>query len=335
MVSPSLSVTSLRKRSTVLRIAAVFIVLLIIAAATVAGWFYHVARAALPQRDGKIAVAGLSAAVTVTRDAHGVPTIEAANVVDLLFAQGYVTAQDRLWQMDATRRYASGDMAEIFGPSWVAHDKEQRTLLLRVTAEREIAKLAPDELSRLEAYAKGVNAFIATHRDRLPVEFRILRYSPAPWTPADSLVIGAHMIQLLNHYSYKAALTREKILAKLGPELTADLYVNSSWRDQPPGQDSVRWEVPAKGSNESPSSRHGTDVLLGGAPSVDEEIFEPLAAGSNDWVVSGAHTASGKPLLSNDMHLPHRMPNLWYEAHLKSGKFDVAGITLPGTPYVV
>src|SRR5581483_2314630 len=98
---------------------------------------------------------------------------------------------------------------------------------------------------------------------------------------------------------------------------------------------SVRWEVPAKGSTESSSSRHGTDVLLGGAPSVDEEIFEPLAAGSNDWVVSGAHTASGKPLLSNDMHLPHRMPNLWYVAHLKSGNFDVVGITLPGTPYVL
>ncbi|HZU41848.1 MAG TPA: penicillin acylase family protein [Terriglobales bacterium] len=335
MVSPSLSVSSPHKGSTSLRVAAVVILLLAVVAVAAAGWFYHLAQAALPQLDGKIFAAGLSASVTVTRDAHGVPTIEAASLEDLFFAQGYVTAQDRLWEMDATRRYASGDMAEIFGPSWVAHDKEQRTLLLRATAESEIAKLAPDELSRLEAYAKGVNAFIATHRDRLPVEFRILGYSPAPWTPADSLVIGAHMIQLLNHYSYKAALTREKILAKLGPELTADLYVNSSWRDHPPGQDSVRWEVPAKGSNESPSSRFGTDVLLGGGPRVDEEMFEPLAAGSNDWVVSGAHTASGKPLLSNDMHLPHRMPNLWYEAHLKSGKFDVAGITLPGTPYVL
>ena len=115
----------------------------------------------------------------------------------MFVAQGYVTAQDRLWQMDGTRRYAAGEMAEVFGPSWVAHDKEQRILLLRAMAERAVAGLAPEERSRLEAYARGVNAFIATHRDRLPIEFRILRYSPGPWTPADSLVIGAHMVELL------------------------------------------------------------------------------------------------------------------------------------------
>ena len=336
MVSPSLTVTSIRKRSTALRIALVFVVLLILAVAGAAAWFYRLAHAALPQLDGKLSVAGVSAPITVTRDAQGVPTIEAANLADLLFAQGYVTAQDRLWQMDATRRYASGNMAEIFGPSWVAHDKEQRTLLLRATAEREIANLAPDELSRLEAYAKGVNAFIATHRDRLPLEFHILRYSPAPWTPADTLVIGAHMIQLLNHYSYKAALTREKIFAKLGPELTADLYVNSSWRDHPPGQDSVRWDEPSKASSsEISSSEQGVGGALALGAVFGGNSFDSLAPGSNDWVVSGAHTASGKPLLSNDMHLPHRMPSLWYEAHLKSGNFDVVGVTLPGTPYVI
>src|SRR5579864_4902525 len=206
MVSPTLSVSAPRPASRVLKVLGVVVVLLIMAIAGAGGWFYHIAQSALPQLDGKIAVAGLSAPVTVTRDAHGVPTIEAANLEDLLFAQGYVTAGDRLWQMDATRRYASGNLAEIFGSSWVAHDKEQRTLLLRATAEGAVANLAPDELLRLEAYAKGVNAFIATHVHRLPIEFHILRYSPAPRTPADTLVIGAHRIQLLNHYSYKAAL---------------------------------------------------------------------------------------------------------------------------------
>src|SRR5579884_1070672 len=135
MVSPSLSVSSPHKGSTSLRVAAVVILLLAVVAVAAAGWFYHLAQAALPQLDGKIFAAGLSASVTVTRDAHGVPTIEAASLEDLFFAQGYVTAQDRLWEMDATRRYASGDMAEIFGPSWVAQDKEQRTLLLRGRAE--------------------------------------------------------------------------------------------------------------------------------------------------------------------------------------------------------
>ena len=335
MVSPTLSVSTPGPASRVLKVLGAVIVLLILAIAGVGGWFYHIAQSALPQLDGKIAVAGLSAPVTVTRDAHGVPTIEAANLQDLMFAQGYVTAQDRLWQMDGTRRYAAGEMAEVFGPSWVAHDKEQRILLLRAIAERAVAGLAPEERSRLEAYARGVNAFIATHRDRLPIEFRILRYSPGPWTPADSLVIGAHMVQLLNHYSYKAALTREKILAKLGPELTADLYVNSSWRDHPPGQDGVKWEVPPKNTyrkNSSPAMERDEGFAIG---SLAADGFDSPMPGSNDWVVSGAHTASGKPLLSNDMHLPHRMPNLWYVAHLKSGNFDVMGITLPGTPYVL
>jgi penicillin G amidase len=335
MVSPTLSVSAPRPGSHVVKVLAVVVVLLLLAVAGVGGWFYHIAQSALPQLDEKIAVAGLSAPVTVTRDAHGVPTIEAANLEDLLFAQGYVTAQDRLWQMDGTRRYAAGEMAEVFGPSWVAHDKEQRILLLRAMAERAVAGLAPEERSRLEAHARGVNAFIASHRDRLPIEFRILRYSPGPWTPADSLVIGAHMVQLLNHYSYKAALTREKILAKLGPELTADLYVNSSWRDHPPGQDGVNWEAPPKNISRkifSPDMDRHEEFAVGSSAA---DGFDSPIPGSNDWVVSGAHTASGKPLLSNDMHLPHRMPNLWYVAHLKSGNFDVMGITLPGTPYVL
>jgi penicillin G amidase len=335
MASPTLTVSSPHTHSRLLRVIGFFLLLLVVAAAAIAAWFYHLAQSALPQLDGKILVAALNAPVTITRDAQGVPTIEAANLEDLFFAQGYVTAQDRLWQMDATRRYASGEMAEIFGPIWIAHDKEQRTLMLRIMAERALSTLPPDERSRMEAYAGGVNAFIARHRDRLPLEFRVLRYSPTPWTPTDSLVIGVHMVQLLNHYSYKAALTREKILAKLGPELTADLYVNSSWRDHPPGQGSVRWEAPPKNTSrtEPPSDTHALQSPLENFDAL--ESFDLPTPGSNDWVVSGAHTASGKPLLSDDMHLPHRIPSLWYEAHLKSGTLDVAGVTIPGTPYVI
>ncbi|HLX73931.1 MAG TPA: penicillin acylase family protein, partial [Terriglobales bacterium] len=172
--------------------------------------------------------------------------------------------------------------------------------------------------------------FIAQQRDRLPLEFRILRYSPRSWTPVDSLVIEANMVKELNHYSAKVALEREKILAKLGPELTADLYPNSSWRDHPPGQDTQKMGTlapvpPGAGEDSAPS--------LAGMAISQLELRPEL--GSNDWVVSGAHTASGKPLLSNDPHLGHQMPALWYEAHLTSGDFDVAGVTLPGTPTVV
>lgn len=303
--------------------------LAVLLAAALGGWLYYTATTALPQLDGSLNVAGLSAPVAVTRDEHGVPTIEAANLEDLFLAQGYVTAQDRLWEMDMTRRFAAGEMAEVLGPPWVKHDREQRVLGLEARAQRAVDELSPRDRSYLEAYARGVNALIAEQRDRLPLEFRILRYAPRPWTAADSLVIEANMIKELNHYSARVALEREKILAKLGPELAADLYSNSSWRDHPPGQDPQRMteEPPAQGKDE------GVGSSLPGAAAASFELRPEL--GSNDWVISGEHTASGKPLLSNDPHLGHQMPALWYEAHLKSDDFNVAGVTLPGTPTVV
>ncbi len=306
------------------------LVALLVLAAVPAVWFYEAASSALPQLDGNLQLAGLSAPVAVTRDAHGVPTIEAATLEDLFLAQGYVTAQDRMWEMDMTRRFAAGDMAEVLGPDWLSHDREQRILGLRARAQQAVDELSPRDRTYLEAYARGVNDYLAEQRDHLPLEFRILRYSPRPWTPADSLVIEANMVKELNHYSARAALEREKILAKLGPQLTADLYPNSSWRDHPPGQDPQkmsRSESPAPSS--APQSRPSLPWAAAPLPESRPEL------GSNDWVVSGAHTASGKPLLSNDPHLGHQMPALWYEAHLESDDFDVAGVTLPGTPTVI
>jgi penicillin amidase len=196
---------------------------------------------------------------------------------------------------------------------------------------------SPGDRIHFESYARGVNAYMEAHRDRLPVEFRILHYDPRPWTPEDSTLIAAQMVKDLNHYPYEDALAREKILAKLGPELTADLFVNSSWRDRPP-------TVPRPGFEEDTDDQKPRSV----ARSSVAQLPRPLAPrsfaldfdarpaiGSNNWVVSGAHTVSGKPLLSNDMHLGHQMPNLWYEAHLRCGSFDVAGVTLPGMPYVI
>jgi penicillin amidase len=325
-IAPPPTVTSRR----LLRWLAALVLLLVLLAAALGAWFYQTTSSALPQLDGTISMAGISAPVAVTRDPQGVPTIEAATLEDLFFAQGYVTAQDRLWEMDMTRRFAAGEMAEVLGPHWVKHDREQRILGLADRAKKAVDELSARDRGYLEAYAGGVNAFINERRDRLPLEFRVLRYSPRSWTPADSLVIEANMIKELNHYSARVALERERILAKLGPELTADLYVNSSWRDHPPGQDTQkmsRSELPATGSAEGHASS------LSWAPPLPPELRPEL--GSNDWVVSGEHTASGKPLLSNDPHLGHQMPALWYEAHLKSGDFDVAGVTLPGTPTVI
>jgi penicillin amidase len=315
-------------------------------------WFYSMARSALPQLDGRLRVAGLSAPVTVIRDVHGAPTIDAANFDDLFFAQGYVTAQDRLFQMDGIRRAAGGELAEVFGSDYLEHDRQQRILGLRVAARKTIDIASAEDRSHFEAYARGVNAYIESHRDRLPLEFRMLRYAPRLWTPEDSALIGAQMVEDLST-SFRHALTHEKILAKLGPELTADLYVNSSWHDRPPTVSRPSLDEQINGTDQNDDQNDdeedddsGTDTSVTGltpprnipalTPHVESFFDErPLVLGSNNWVISGAHTVSGKPLLSNDMHLAHQMPNLWYEAHLRSGNFDVAGVTLPGYPYVI
>jgi penicillin amidase len=371
-------------------------------------WFYRAVRAALAQRDGTIHLAGLSNPVIVTYDPLGVPHIAASNLPDLLFAQGYITAQDRLWQMDMTRRYASGDLSAVLGPEYIKVDREQRILGLRQVAERAVANMPPSQKAQFEAYAAGVNAYIAQHQKTLPLEFRFLTYFPHVWTAEDSALVGLSMTEFLNHYLYKHELFKEKVLAKLGPELTADLYVNSSWRDHPPGAEgaSIENETPAPTApdeeEETPGrqkqiprglkspwddknrdqavkahflgqGRHSVIALYQGTTSVVPQKalkvvgFSPcprpsswtavtaplkscpdtmpplqsdfandqLQPGSNNWVVSGAHTVSGKPLLSNDMHLDLRIPNVWYEAQLTAGDFDVAGVTLPGVPFVI
>jgi penicillin amidase len=328
--------TSSRRRFRGWRVIAVAFALAVLAMAGAAGWFYWAARSALPQLDGRIEVSGLSAPVSVIRDSHGVPTIEAAGLPDLFFAQGYVTAQDRLWQMDIMRRAAAGELSEILGPETIRFDREQRILGLREAAHKQVESSTPEDKSNFAAYARGVNAFISSHRDRLPLEFRILRYSPKLWMPEDSALIAAQMVKDLNHNPHE--IVREKILAKLGSELTSDLYVNSSWHDHPPTVSAAPLD---SGSSDGDDQEDGADtpssVTQRELPTEMDRVGAdpPSILGSNNWVVSGAHTVSGKPLLSNDMHLEHQMPNLWYEAHLRSGGFDVAGVTLPGVPYVI
>ncbi len=181
--------------------------------AVVAGvlWLRSAEKSALPVLDGEVHVAGLSAPVTVRRDAHGVPHIEAATQDDLFVAQGYVTAQDRLWQMDAFRRNANGELAEVMGSSLLKHDKAQRVMQFRMTARRVYANLPPADRTRLDEYARGVNLFIAQHKDALPAEFRLLHYSPQPWSGADSLTIGLMMVQMLDtHWDVKLARERDR-----------------------------------------------------------------------------------------------------------------------------
>jgi penicillin amidase len=297
--------------------------------------------AALPALDGDLHLAGLSAPVTVRRDAHGVPHIDAASVDDLFVAQGYVTAQDRLWQMDLYRRNANGELAEILGSSMVKHDKTQRVLLIRNTARRIYANLPATDRARLDDYARGVNLFIAQNQATLPPEFRLLGYRPQPWSGADSVSVGLGMVQMLDTH-WETKLSRERVAAKLNnPKLEADLYPVGSWRDHPPTGVQVDLSQPQPAPPPATDDEDEDDRSTAGV--APEELRQVLglpvcdgcAPGSNNWVIAGKHTASGKPLLSNDMHLPLAAPTVWYMADLRTPGYHAAGVTAPGMPYII
>src|SRR5271170_2578819 len=215
-----------RRRRPVLRVLLSIVVLLLVlaGAATVGGawWLKRAMREALPQLDGQLRLPGLTAPVTVRRDRHGIPHIEAANLDDLFAAQGYVTAQDRLWQMDMARRMAAGEAAELLGSKLVDHDRTQRVLGIRTNAERLVTTLSDRERKYAEDYARGVNAFIdqAEGEERLSPEFRLLGYKPQPWQPVDSMLVVMSMNQMLDE-DWDTKITRERVTARLGQTLAA------------------------------------------------------------------------------------------------------------------
>ena len=243
----------------------------------------------LPKTDGSIRV-GVTAPVESVRDALGVPHLRAANEEDLYFAQGYVTAQERLWQMDGLRRFAAGDLAEIVGRAALASDMEARRLRIRHIAEEAYLTLPATDRAQAAAYARGVNAYIDTHRKALSFEFEALRYSPRPWSVVDSLIVGLYMYRTLT----------------------------TSWTD----------EITK------------ATMLIGGDAAKVNRLF-PLRSGlefqpgSNAWAVSGAHTASGRPLLANDMHLEASLPGIWFMVSLEAPGMHVEGVALPGMPGVI
>lgn len=260
-----------------------------IALAAALALVYWYAWRPLPQRSGRI-LAPVSAAATVSFDALGVPHIRAANREDALFLQGYVTAQDRLWQMDGLRRYAAGDLAEIIGPAALDSDRDARRLRIRRIAEAAYVTLPAADRAAYAAYARGVNYFIAQHLGSLPLEFTLLGYQPRPWSVVDSMVVSLHMFRNLS----------------------------TSWRD----------EIVKR------------EMLAAGDPKKVEFLF-PLGAGlgpqpgSNAWALAGSRTASGKPLLSNDMHLEYSLPGIWYMTQIEAPGLDVSGVALPGAPGVI
>jgi len=344
-----------------LSVAGSLLLLIAIAAAGFVFWLRSVTLAALPQLDGDVRLAGLSAPVMIRRDAHGVPHIDAATQDDMIAAQGYVTAQDRLWQMDLLRRSANGELAQVFGRAALEHDKVQRVLQIRMTAERIYNALSAADRARLDDYARGVNQFItqAENANSLPSEFRLLMYRPQSWRGVDSISVGLSMVQELDLRAI-GKIDRARVSAALhDPKLEADLYPIGSWRDHPPT--GVRLDLsaplplpatPRKKDEEDDDENTETRLAPIDSPGAILALVAPedmrtltallgqpacreCPAGSNNWVVAGSHTASGKPLLANDMHLELSVPNIWYMADLLAPGFHAAGVTLPGFPLII
>ena len=305
-------------------------------------WFRSRIRASFPVLDGGISVPGLRARVDVRRDARGVPHIRAQSLQDALFAQGYVTAQDRLWQMDLGRRMAEGTLSEVFGDRTLSLDVESRTLGFPQVAANALAELPPGERSLLESYTQGVNAFIESHRGRLPLEFLLLRYRPQPWRALDSVAVALNLSLSLSQ-TWPGDLMREHISAKLGKELAADAFPDHSALDVPVAEVS---STPLQGGSPRSTSLFSNPFSSGqDQPSIaeslpgrflaDDQSTAMAGIGSNNWVINGSHTQSGKPLLANDPHLGHSIPSVWYMIHLKAPGLNVSGVSLPGFPLVI
>ncbi|WND02478.1 penicillin acylase family protein [Temperatibacter marinus] len=277
-------------------------------------------RSSLPTLSGQVHVTGISGSVTIARDENGVPHISAAEWKDLYFGVGYVHAQDRLWQLEMNRRIGSGRLAEAVGEAGLRTDRYFRTLGFRDRAEKAYANMSLEEKATLQAYADGINAYLTTRTGVLPPEFLILGVDPEPWTPVDSLVWGK-MMWLSLSTNYRRELARAQLMTKLSPEQVAHLYPTYPGEFEHPLPDMKDYlkDLPL-------------DAL---ASAVGEE--KPNGFGSNNWVISGDLTKSGKPLLANDPHLGLTTPSIWYLVrlhHLNENK-NIVGVSFPGNPGVV
>ena len=312
--------------------AAVALLLLVLIAALAAWWLM---RGSLPVLDGELDLAGLSASVTVQRDALGVVTIDAANERDAMRALGYVHAQERYFEMDLMRRTAAGELAALFGPRAVDLDKRRRVHRMRARVTRDLATIAGDKLPVLQAYTDGVNAGLADLKVR-PWPYLLLRARPEPWQLTDTPLVAYAMYFDLQDSTNARELALWRIKPHLPPALFALL-----------GHDGSSWDAPMAGTSRGDAVLpDATQLDLRQLPAVHAPVAlrlpEPREVGSNNFAVAGTLTDDGRAIVANDMHLGLRAPNIWFRARLRyadtrapQGKVDVGGFTLPGLPGVV
>lgn len=341
----------------------IFLIVLVLLAGATAGGAWWWARQSLPPYDGEHRLAGLMAPVEILFDDFGVPHAYAAGPEDIWMTAGVLHARDRLWQMELYRRAAYGRLSEVLGERTLPIDKRLVTLGMRGAAEAEWNAAPPAVRAALSRYADGVNAQMAMLIGRLkPLEFQILRYDPAPWTPIDSLAIARLMAWRLAE-NHQSELVRHALASRFGAVETQRL-AGSYPANAPTVLGGPPTRTPAgNASSPSPSAARGPAASAASGPSVTGasgpsaseasrpsanavsgpqwpaglEWLEPSArrGNSNNFVVSGKQTASGRPLVVNDPHLEVEFPSAWYEMHLIAAGLDVIGVSVPGAPFVV
>lgn len=293
--------------------------------------FWKNAESKIPDTKRSFSIPGLKGNVEVRFDKHSVPHIFADNDYDLYFAQGFITAKDRLWQMDFQTRFAAGRLAEVIGPKAVELDRYQRRMGMAYGAEKMVAEMLKDEeiMESMDAYAAGVNAYIdALEPGDYPIEFKLLNYAPEHWKPLHSALLLKLMSATLAGGSDEFYMSN--ILNKYGPEITRDLFPDYPFREDPIIPEGTGWNFGPLPLPQAPDtiSRANTSWNIKTRERED-------GIGSNNWAVSGARSASGYPLLANDPHLDLTLPAIWYQVQIVSPTVNACGVSIPGAPNVI
>lgn len=292
--------------------------------------FWANAESKVQASENNLIIEGLKEQVEIHFDDQMIPHIFAKNDHDLYFAQGYLTAKDRLWQMDFQTRFASGRLSEVVGPKAIELDRYQRRMGMSFGAENmiEIAMKDPETNVIMNAYSAGVNAYIHSLKpSQYPIEFKLLNYEPEDWKPVNSALLLKLMSATLAGGSNEFYMNN--ILQKYGPEITKNLFPDYPFREDPIIPVGTKWDFDPVNVPKMPSLDETTTALNINTKEKEEGI------GSNNWAVSGKKTASGYPILANDPHLDLTLPSIWYQIQLASTDVNACGVSIPGSPGIV
>jgi penicillin amidase len=292
--------------------------------------FWANAESKVQASENNLIIEGLKEQVEIHFDDQMIPHIFAKNDHDLYFAQGYLTAKDRLWQMDFQTRFASGRLSEVVGPKAIELDRYQRRMGMSFGAENmiEIAMKDPETNVIMNAYSAGVNAYIHSLKpSQYPIEFKLLNYEPEDWKPVNSALLLKLMSATLAGGSNEFYMNN--ILQKYGPEITKNLFPDYPFREDPIIPVGTKWDFDPVNVPQMPSLDETTTALNINTKEKEEGI------GSNNWAVSGKKTASGYPILANDPHLDLTLPSIWYQIQLASTDVNACGVSIPGSPGIV